>query len=165
MAVSRDTLFIHGSTGGGGSTTHGTGVARADDGGPVVASDCTSACGSAGTHGTSGVSTFCDSTCLVEWSSAGSRFNGYGCGADDPSRFGHACRQCYTSQEVALAEEQRLSSSENTSPNPGAHVVMCSTGNPPQASECSDGCMGTADAVRPIDMGLAFFRHGCHDGV
>lgn len=152
MAVSRDTLFVHGSSVGGGSTTnnssnHNTAAARPNNRGPVVGLDCTSACVSADMHGTAGTSTFCDPSCLPGWSSAGPRFGGHGCGAGDPTRFGTTCRQCYTSQQAALAEERRVSSPESMDFNPGVHVVMCSTENPPPASECSDGCKATADAV------------------
>lgn len=152
-AVSQDTLFIHGSSDGGGSTTNHA-VLRSNDRGPILPSDCTSACGSADTYGVSGMSTVCDSSCRPEWSSAGPRFNGHGCGASDPSRFGKTCRQCYTSQETALAEERRLSSPEFIGSNPGVHVVMCSTGTPPQAADCSDECFRAADAVRWRSSGL-----------
>lgn len=100
------------------------------------------------------MSTVCDLSCAPEWSSAGPRFDGHGCGAGDPSRFGKTCRQCYTSEEAALAEDRRLSSPAVLDSAQGVHVVMCSTGNPPQAPECSDECLKLADAVslRPLGM-------------
>lgn len=147
MAVSRNTLFIHGSTDGGGGTTNHA-VAHAKARVAAVAPDCTRACGRADKLGVSGVSTFCDASCLRGWSLAGPRFGGHGCGADEPSRFGEDCRRCYTSQEAALAEERRLSSPKNMGPDTGVHVVMCSTGSPPAAeSECSDECVSSGDAV------------------
>lgn len=171
MAVERDTLFVHGSSGGGGGTNNNNAVVRANGKGPGLASECTSACGRADTHdGIAGMSTFCDLSCLTGWSSAGPRFSGHGCGANDSSRYGKACRQCYTSKEAALAEDQRLSSPENIGSNSGMHVVMCSTGNPPPASECSDECMATVDAVRLCFVGKTqrrcsgFYRlpNGCY---
>eukprot|EP00903_Cladosiphon_okamuranus_P017929 g16497.t1 len=147
MAISRDTLFIHGSTGGGGSTTNKAAV-RAHRGRVVAESECKSACGSAATDATSDVvSTFCDPSCSPSWSSTGPRFDGHGCGADDPARFGQSCRHCFKSQEAALAEERRLSSAEVEGRATGVHVVMCSTENPPPASECSDECMSAPDTV------------------
>lgn len=156
-AVLRDTLFIHGSSGGGGGAANAIILAKERE--SVVASDCTSACGSADTHGISGMSTFCDPSCLPGWSLAGPRFDGHGCGSNDPSRFGESCRQCYNSQAEALAEEQRLPSPEIMGSVPGVHVVMCSTGSPPPASECSDECMSTVDAVRLWSFG--FFQVRC----
>eukprot|EP00903_Cladosiphon_okamuranus_P019502 g17934.t1 len=146
MAVSHDTLFIHGSTGGGGSTTNNAPV-HVKESGEVVASDCTSDCGLADVDRVPEVSTFCDPSCLPEWSSTGPRFDGYGCGASDPARFGKDCRQCFTSHEAALAEERRLSSTGAMKSKTGVHVVMCSTGNPPSAPDCSDECMSAADTV------------------
>lgn len=154
MAVSGDTLFIHGSTDGGGSATNHA-VVDPKDSGPVVTPDCASACGLADADEDSEISSFCDSTCLSGWSSAGPRFGGYGCGANDPSRFGKSCRMCFTNQKAALAEERRLASPEVMGPETGVHVVMCSTGNPPPARECSDECMSSTDAVRLWSSGLS----------
>lgn len=145
IAVQLDTLFIHGSSGGGGSTTNHAAL-HAIDSGPV-ATACTRACGSADELGTPFMSTFCDASCSAEWSAVGPRFHGHGCGASNPPHFGSTCRQCFTSQDAALAEEKRLSSPEILVSNPGVHAVMCSTGNPPPASECSDRCKKTADTV------------------
>eukprot|EP00903_Cladosiphon_okamuranus_P021318 g19589.t1 len=75
----------------------------------------------------------------------------------DPARFGTACRQCYTDEEAALAEDRRLSLPGTTVPNPGVHVVMCATGNPPQASECSDECLATEDAVCDYRCGSGIY--------
>eukprot|EP00903_Cladosiphon_okamuranus_P015305 g14139.t1 len=146
MAVSGDTLFIDGISCVGRDTANNAGT-LAEDSGAVAVRSCTSACGLADEHMISDTSTLCDSSCLPDWSSTGPRFNGYGCGASDPARFGESCRQCYTSQEAALVEERRLSSAEVMGPTSGVHVVMCSTGNPPPASECSEECMNADDTV------------------
>lgn len=151
-AVSLDTLFIHGSTDGGGSTTNHV-VHHNNGRGPIAAPDCTSTCGSAGAHDVPGMSTVCDASCGSEWSSTGPRFEGHGCGASEPTRFGRACRECYTSQETALAEDRKLALPGVMGSHPGVHVVMCATGNPPQASGCSDECLEAADAVRSTSWG------------
>eukprot|EP00903_Cladosiphon_okamuranus_P017930 g16498.t1 len=146
-AVSGNAPFLHVFAGERESTANKA-EAHAEDSGGGVVGTCTSDCGLADEHGgTSYMSTFCDPSCMPEWSLNGPRFDGYGCGADDPARFGQSCRKCFTSQEAALAEEERLSSAEVMGPTTGVHVVMCATANPPPASECSDECISAADTV------------------
>lgn len=147
VSVSRETLFIHGSSDGGGSVSNiGRKVQSGE--GPADSPDCTSACGLPDQPGIQpGMSTFCDSTCLPGWSSTGPRFGGHSCGANDASRFGNSCRLCYTNREEALAEDQELAAVRQMRPSVGTHVVMCSTGDPPPASECPEECMKSPDTV------------------
>ena len=78
----------------------------------------------------------CDPTCAA----ADGRFGGYLCGAGNSDRFGAMCRICYTDAAEAREVESRLA--------PGLHVVMCDTGRPPAAIECSDECGLKKDTVR-----------------
>lgn len=140
-AISADTLFIHGSSVGGGSLAHHASKEASEI---HISANCTSACGSAisGKLGAD-MGAFCDPSCSSKWSPAGPRFDGHNCGAGDASEYGESCRLCYTNQTYALGVDRELAPS-------GLHVVMCDTKNPPQALECSDDCQSTTDAVRVL---------------
>lgn len=136
-AVKRGTLFIHGSTtGGGGRMFSSTGpipvsatpnvldiaLENAQVAAAAAAADltnmndyvCKTACG--GDEPPLGmldvsegaVSTVCDPSC-APGRERGMRFDGYLCGAGDDSRYGRSCRACYTDPEAAAREEMRLS--------------------------------------------------------
>ena len=153
-AISRDTLFIHGSSDGGGSIAN-LGSQKKGKKRSITDGDCSDACGSSNAlQSPSSTSTFCDPSCLPGWSPAGPRFGGHNCGANDASKYGEACRICYTDQEVALAADKTHASSGASPFEPIVHVVMCSTGNPPAAADCSDQCRKTADTVRPACVWL-----------
>ncbi|CAB1098793.1 unnamed protein product [Ectocarpus sp. CCAP 1310/34] len=155
-AVSQDTLFIHGSTLSGGSVVSS----------PVKhaprprhsSSNCTDACGSRPSSGSSaGISTICDESCSVEWSSTGPRFGGHNCGAGNASQYGSNCRLCYTNSEEASAEESILALSSVDTSASDAHVVMCGTRNPPSGPSCSAGCEGTIDTVCDYRCGSGLY--------
>jgi len=147
--VSKGTLFIHGSAHSGGAVDNNVAMEDREAGTAAASSECTPACGEADAPGfLSGVSTFCDSSCSPAWSSAGPRLGGHNCGAGQALQYGSNCRMCYTSREEALRADRALASSSHASlPSPDAHVVMCDTGNPPPASECSVECEEQDDTV------------------
>lgn len=149
-AIAADTLFIHGSTSGGGGTiwTGGRG-GRDPDYDEIIAEGCTEACGSTGTwagEGPPGTSTVCDPTCSVDGYGESGRFGGHLCGAGDESKYGPACRTCYTDLSDALAADRELGDDGNSKPS-GKHVIMCDTVKPPQDTECSAACSKQRDTV------------------
>ncbi|CAB1118503.1 unnamed protein product [Ectocarpus sp. CCAP 1310/34] len=155
-AVSQDTLFIHGNTLSGGS------VASL----PVKhahrprhsSSNCTDACGSRTSAGNSaGISTICDESCSVKWSSTGPRFGGHNCGAGNASQYGSNCRLCYTNSEEASTAESMLALSSVDTLASDAHVVMCGTRNPPSGPSCSAGCENTIDTVCDYRCGSGLY--------
>lgn len=139
-AISKETLFIHGSSSGGGSVANNALISSVPEA-AYISTNCTNACGP-GIAGTfeAGLSSFCDSSCSSKWSAAGPRFAGHNCGAGDASKFGGSCRLCYTNRHEALAMDRELATS-------GLHVVMCDTEDPPQALDCSGDCQSASDAV------------------
>lgn len=147
MAVSKNTLFIHGSADSVGSVVNS--VQNALD--PTVqtpALDCTNRC--AAVQSVAGTSSFCDESCSAGWSlsSIGPRFDGHGCGVGDASKFGSSCRLCYTDQQGALKADSDLQTSGPTSVSSAVHVVMCDTHAPPAALECSSECGDSGNTVR-----------------
>ncbi|CAM9634328.1 unnamed protein product, partial [Scytosiphon promiscuus] len=125
-AVTRDTLFIHGSSKAGGSKKFAAAIAAAslaeahagldkklrknsgdntdEDGLPVCTETCSSRSQALSGPGTSQV---CDSSCLAG-GEQGVRFDGYLCGAGDPSLYGESCRTCYTDEDLAREAERIL---------------------------------------------------------
>lgn len=159
-AVAVETLFIHGSTTGGGSKKHqgemsdGMGISTAARG-TIDAQDyiCTKACGSHQTSreleswaSDSSVSTVCDPSCVP--GSEGYRFDGFMCGAGDPSRYGKSCRTCYTDDKEAAKVERILRKREHSGKMDGKHVIMCDTLRPPAAASCDPKCAMKTDTVR-----------------
>ncbi|CAB1106307.1 unnamed protein product [Ectocarpus sp. CCAP 1310/34] len=156
QAISQETLFIHGSSHSGGSAEVSTpNKASASD--PNTLS-CTGACGSehSGKVGT-GASTFCDESCSTGWSPAGPRLGGHNCGAGDPSQYGSNCRLCYTNEDEALAADRTLASLSTDPSTPDAHVVMCDTTQPPQASRCTTACQDMTDTVCDYRCGSGWY--------
>ncbi|CAM9279034.1 unnamed protein product, partial [Ectocarpus sp. 12 AP-2014] len=153
-AILQETLFIHGSTASGGSVANPTPKAT-----PArFTSTCTDACGSVHSPGLpAGMSTVCDESCFSGWSPAGPRFQGHNCGAGDPSLYGSTCRSCYTDEEVALAADRSLGNASSDPFLAGAHVIMCDTGEPPQASSCSLACRSMADTVCDSRCGTGLY--------
>lgn len=110
---------------------------------------CTDACGwQDNPTSIGGVSSVCDATCLREDAQASSRFNGYGCGAGDPAKYGEGCRLCYHYVSDALAAEQALASEDTSTAWSDVHVIMCNTKHPPQSTTCSTACDDNRDTVR-----------------
>lgn len=151
-AVAADTLFIHGSTSGGGSTTWmGASAERHTDEGENSAGVCTQACENEGRKALRRVldiSTVCDPTCVSGEDGLGPRFGGHLCGVYDPAKFGSMCRTCYTDQLAALAVDQQLEANLTTA---GKHVIMCDTKRPAQAIDCSAACAKQEDTVGAND--------------
>lgn len=150
-AIARDTLFIHGSTSGGGRKHW----RPSNPGLPNVFSRstssevwCNSACGTPNEalflHGTS---TTCDRTCHA--GKSGSRFDGLFCGAGDPEKFGPSCRLCFTNAVEARKAELELRRENHTKDTFGRdrHVVMCDTLRPPEAVDCEAKCAMKTDTV------------------
>ena len=96
-----------------------------------------------------GVSAIFDPTCSPNSSLGGARFGGYNCAGGRNTTHGGSCRLCYQSQQAALAADMTVVSPKTKASAPAAHVIMCNTGAPPPASECSDGCQASDEAVRP----------------
>ncbi|CBJ30864.1 hypothetical protein Esi_0218_0031 [Ectocarpus siliculosus] len=146
QAISQETLFIHGSSHSGGSAAISSPPkASASD---INTLSCTGACGSEhSAQVRTGASTFCDESCSTGWSPAGPRLGGHNCGAGDPSQYGSTCRLCYTNEDEALAADRTLASLSTDPSTPDAHVVMCDTTQPPQASRCTTACQDMADTV------------------
>ncbi|CAM9281756.1 unnamed protein product [Ectocarpus fasciculatus] len=154
-AILQETLFIHGSTASGGG-----GVANATRQATPVhrSSTCTGACSSMHSPGLpAGMSTVCDESCSTGWSPAGPRLRGHNCGAGDPSLYGSTCRSCYTDEKEALAVDRSLGNASSDSFVAGAHVVMCDTGEPPQAPTCSPACRSIADTVCDSRCGTGLY--------
>lgn len=159
-AIAGDTLFIHGSTTGGGSKKHQADVAEENEAmreaqGETDPEDyvCSSACGSrwsprdVGTAAVNpAVSSVCDPSCVP--GSEGYRFDGFMCGAGDPARFGKSCRTCYTSEAEAAKVERILRKKEVDGQIHGKHVIMCNTMRPPPAAKCDPKCAMKTDTVR-----------------
>lgn len=147
-ALAADTLFIHGSTKGGGSTNWARVNGRKIiDESSLSIEDCTPSCGKPDNRilrGLSGTSNVCDVTCRMNQNGDGSRFGGHLCGDNDRSKYGPACRTCYTDEKAALSADRKLGSHADTS---GRHVIMCDTKRPPQAKECSEACAKQRDTV------------------
>ncbi|CAM9163653.1 unnamed protein product, partial [Ectocarpus sp. 8 AP-2014] len=147
-AISQQTLFIHGNTRSGGNVARSIPQVSPPSTRSITR-DCMGACDSAAQQHarTVGVSTFCDDSCSPGWSSAGPRFGGHNCGVGAASSYGSTCRLCYTNQEKALAADRSLAWSSSDPLMPDAHVVMCETGQPPPALECSVECQNADDTV------------------
>lgn len=146
-AVAADTLFIHGSTNGGGGKSH-THISK--DERDLAQNGCTEACGYSNERmlqGQYGVSTVCDYTCWIDEYGNEPRFGGYLCGAGLPSKYGSACRTCYTDHFSALADDRELALDNHVS---GKHVIMCDSRQPPQALECSAECAAQDDTVSAV---------------
>ncbi|CAM9766040.1 unnamed protein product [Scytosiphon promiscuus] len=146
LALSKETLFIHGSARSGGSVAHSA-IKAMDPAVETPVPDCTSSCASP--QSAVGLSSFCDESCVAGWSlfSAGPRFRGHGCGAGDVSVYGRSCRTCYTNQQDALQADRDLETSRLTSVSSAAHVVMCATGLPPPALDCSAECQESVNTI------------------
>ncbi|CAM9477738.1 unnamed protein product [Ectocarpus sp. 8 AP-2014] len=153
-AILQETLFIHGSTASGGNVAKPTPKAI-----PArYSSTCMDACSSVHSPGLpAGMSTVCDESCFSGWSPAGPRFRGHNCGAGDPSLYGSTCRSCYTDEEEALAADRSLGNASSDPFRAGAHVIMCDTGEPPQASSCSPACRSMADTVCDSRCGTGLY--------
>ncbi|CAM9111525.1 unnamed protein product [Hapterophycus canaliculatus] len=139
LAVSKGTLFIHGSANSGGSIYNSMNK-TANSAMRTSAVDCTRSC-AAGQLAV-GILSFCDESCSAEWSPSpllptGPRFGGQGCGAGDASTYGTSCRLCYENQQVALQADRDLEATRLTSVSAAEHVVMCDTQAPPAALNCS----------------------------
>ncbi|CAN0285107.1 unnamed protein product [Ectocarpus sp. 6 AP-2014] len=146
QAISQETLFIHGSSHSGGSAAISTPPKASSS--DLNTLSCTGACGSEHSAKVrTGASTFCDESCSTGWSPAGPRLGGHNCGAGDPSQYGSTCRLCYTNEDEALAADRTLASLSTDPSTPDAHVVMCDTTQPPQASRCTTACQDMADTV------------------
>lgn len=148
QAVSKDTLFIHGSasSSGGKANSHKSNLPETHH---RFARDCTAACGSASSVDVfAGSSTFCDESCSPSWSVTGPRFGGYNCGAGNSSMYGNSCRLCYTSQSAALVADRELAPLNELPSADAHHVVMCDTGKPSPASNCSAECANHENTVR-----------------
>ncbi|CAN0034630.1 unnamed protein product, partial [Scytosiphon promiscuus] len=146
LALSKGTLFIHGSPRSGGGVAH-SGIRAVDPAVEMPVPDCTSRCASS--QSTVGLSSFCDESCAAGWSlsSTGPRFGGHGCGAGDLSVYGRSCRICYTNQQDALQADRDLERSRPTFALSAAHVVMCATASPPPALDCSAECQESVSTI------------------
>ncbi|CAM9423519.1 unnamed protein product, partial [Hapterophycus canaliculatus] len=149
LALSKGTVFIHGSAHSGGSIDNSMDKTVI----PAIktsALDCTSSC-AAGQFAV-GISSFCDGSCSAEWSPSsllptGPRFGGQGCGAGDPSKYGTNCRLCYANQQGALEADRVLEATRSSSVSSAEHVVMCDTQAPPAALECSAECQDLGNTI------------------
>lgn len=109
---------------------------------------CKAACEKASGDENSRISV-CDSTCLGGGDTfTGARFNGHNCGAGNVAKFGKACRLCYEDQEAAIAADDALATEAADSSTPDAHVIMCSTKRPPEATNCPRECSNDINTVR-----------------
>lgn len=150
-SVISNTLFIHGREDGGGGIMVASDKTEEADTGSLYHGyvGCTEACGYKGAQDKSGElsTSVCDPTCWGDGERGDSRFGNHLCGAGDPSRFGSACRSCYTDQVAALEADKRLR--ENPDPDGREkHVIMCDTKRPPEALICSAECNSDHYTVR-----------------
>ena len=187
-AVTRDTLFIHGSSTAGGSKKFAGAVAAnlaeafaaADGQGlPSVEEVCKPACRAMPLPGsqqeTGGISHVCDPSCNQEGKEY--RFDGYLCGAGEPSLYGEGCRTCYTDEVRAVEAERRLRLDDNIAIDSddgdedmpqedgdrrGEHVIMCDTMRPPSSPNCSSKCRIKLDTVSAyIQVLMAYADEVC----
>lgn len=107
---------------------------------------------------TGGLSRVCDPSCNPEVREY--RFDGYLCGAGDPSLYGEECRTCYTDEVRAVEAERRLRLEDNSDSDDGdedrtqekgdrhgEHVIMCNTLRPPSSLDCNSKCRVKLDTV------------------
>lgn len=149
-----NTLFIHGSLSGGGSSKFlGSSVkktaskSRAESW-KTSLHDCKLPCGTPNVElNVPGTSTVCDSTCRA--GANGPRFGGLLCGAENEEKYGAHCRLCYEDVAEARKAEAALRADNRTvEPNRRAnHVIMCTTMRPPNAAQCSSKCSRKTDTV------------------
>ncbi|CAM9496666.1 unnamed protein product, partial [Choristocarpus tenellus] len=157
-AVNGETLFVHGSSVGGGVQKHRgpSGVLDRLGVDSASESECTRFCGSS-VHGLlrKGASTTCDPSCSRVEGKLLPRFGGYMCGAGDMPKYGKDCRLCFTDLEEAQKEEmalwyhsmQGMDRGSNNICHERQHVIMCDTLSPPPAKECDWGCTSHGDAI------------------
>lgn len=109
---------------------------------------CRHICGYSVKHVEEGVaSKLCDATCVKGLSWMDFRFNGYKCGARDPSKYGMFCIVCFTNEQTAIDADGALSGLNGTSLTSLDHVMMCDIKTPPVAIDCSSDCKGNIHTV------------------
>lgn len=167
-AVAKGTYFIHGSSVSSGSQkfahhaadTLANAFVRAEirENEPLCKSACMRHSSLRGEE-EGGMLRVCDHSCTL--GHQGIRFDGYLCGAGDPTTFGQGCRTCYTDENMAMEAELALRSDEGTtdSERHGRHVIMCDTLRPPSSPECSSKCsikLDTVGALRTDKTAVAY---------